>query len=138
MRFTREQEADANRRDLPLTTLIDVVFLLLVFFMVTATLSTLESRLSSALKVDRQGGPRVADLEPLIVSVETVQGSPGFRLGQRVVRTRQSLTNLLDQLSKDTGVVVRVAGDVPVGATAAALQACRDAGFSRISYVPGQ
>jgi hypothetical protein len=33
-------------------------------------------------------------------------------------------------------VTVRVADDVPVAAAAAAVQACRDAGFTRIAYQP--
>ena len=37
---------------------------------------------------------------------------------------------------KEGGVFVRVSGAAPVSAAAEALQACRDAGFQRVSYVP--
>jgi hypothetical protein len=50
--------------------------------------------------------------------------------------TREALTGVLRQLPKEAGVVVRVRGDAPVAAAAAAQQACKDAGFTRISYVP--
>ena len=46
------------------------------------------------------------------------------------------LTQDLRQLPKDGGVFVRPSNEVPVSATAAALQACRDAGFDMVTYVP--
>ena len=47
-----------------------------------------------------------------------------------------ALRDAIRSLPKEPGVVVRVADDVTVEGAASALQACRDAGFTRIAYQP--
>ena len=74
----------------------------------------------------------------MILEVKLDGGKPTFRLGQRVLTDRVGLREVLDQLPKGGGVVVRVAGDVPVEAAATAIQACKDAGFVKVSYVPSR
>ncbi len=123
---------------LQLTSMIDVIFLLLIFFMVTTTLSSPESRLSTGLQTERDESARTADFEPQIVEAKLVDGAPGFVLGQRVFRDRQSLIAVLEELPKEAGVFVRVSGDVRIEWVAAALQACEDAGFERVNYVPAK
>jgi biopolymer transport protein ExbD len=115
--------------------MIDVIFLLLIFFMTTTTLAPPESELTSGLRAESQSGS-ASNLAPQIVEVGVFGGSPGFRLGERVVRSRDGLTGLLAELPKDAGVFVRVQNDVDVAMPAAALQACNDAGFVRVTYVP--
>ena len=62
---------------LQFTSMIDVVFLLLIFFMTTTSLAIPEAQLSSALQVERESG-RAADLLPQIVEATTqVQTPPG-------------------------------------------------------------
>lgn len=120
---------------LPMTSMIDVVFLLLIFFMVTSVMTPSESQLAAALQSERKGG-RAADFQPQIISIEIFEGQPIFRIGERMLTTQDSLTSLLRGLPKESGVFVKVAGDVPVSAVAAAIQACKDAGFIKVSYVP--
>jgi hypothetical protein len=55
-----------------------------------------------------------------------------------VVQDQASLTAILRELPKEPGVVVRVDEDELVQWAAAALQAARDAGFTRVSYVAGK
>lgn len=119
-----------------MTSLIDVVFLLLIYFMVTASFSSQESELDSALLADREGSGRAADFQPQILSVRREDGRVVFRIGERAFTERAPLVELLSRLNKDAGVFVKGANDVPVEATAAALQSCKDAGFTRITYVP--
>lgn len=117
-----------------MTSLIDVVFLLLIYFMLTQTISLNEGELSSALQT-QQGGGRAADLIPQIVDVSLDGGAPAFLVGERLVRTRQDLTLLLRGLPKEGGVFVRADDAAPVSGVATALQAAHDAGFKRVSYV---
>ena len=126
---------DRDAAGLPLTTLIDVVFLLLIYFLLTASFVPPESELSAALQTEEQEGA-AADLQPQVVSVTTQGGEPRYQIGTHMVESREMLTELLRELPKDAGVFVRVSDDAPVGAAAGALQACRDAGFVKISYVP--
>jgi hypothetical protein len=73
-----------------------------------------------------------------VVRVELRGGKPAFVLGSRVFPDKASLTRVLMALPKEGGVFVRVTDAVAVEATAAALQACKDAGFTKVSYVPSR
>jgi len=138
MRFQRDSERRDRERAarLPMTTMIDIVFLLLIYFLVTATLTPSESQLSSALQAEQQASGALADLQPQVIRVELVDGVPAFRLGARVLRSKEELTSILEKLPTEGGVFIRVANDVPVSAPAAAIQAAKDAGFRKVSYVP--
>ncbi len=122
---------------LPMTSMIDVVFLLLIFFLVTASFAPDEGRLDAALQTE---GPALTsvDLQPQVVVVEMGASGPVYRIGARLAVTPAELTAILKQLPKEAGVAVRVNGDVPVGAAAAAMQSAHDAGFIKRSYVPTQ
>lgn len=122
---------------LPMTSMIDVVFLLLIFFLVTSSFAPEESRLDAALQTE---GPALSsvDLQPQVVLVEMGASGPVYRIGGRLAVTPEELTSILKQLPKEAGVAVRVRPDVPVAAAAAALQAAHDAGFTKRSYVPTQ
>ena len=137
MKISLGQQERAKRRFamLPMTPMIDVVFLLLIYFMVTSSMTPSESRLSSALQSENKSG-RAADLQLQIITVDLVDGKPAFIMGERLMRSREELVDLLRLLPKEGGVFVKVAGRVPVSATAAALQACKDAGFAKVTYVP--
>jgi len=120
-----------------MTSMIDVVFLLLIFFLVTSSFAPEESRLDAALQTE---GPALSsvDLQPQVVLVEMGASGPVYRIGGRLAVTPEELTSILKQLPKEAGVAVRVRPDVPVAAAAAALQAAHDAGFTKRSYVPTQ
>jgi len=139
MRFTPPNSASSKRMmRLQLTSMIDVIFLLLIFFMTTTTLSSPESRLSTGLQTERDESARAADFQPQIVEVKLIDGAPAFTLGQRVFRDKASLTRTLQELPREAGVFVRVFDDVRVDWVAAGLQACEDAGFARVNYVPAK
>ncbi|MBX3363460.1 MAG: biopolymer transporter ExbD [Phycisphaeraceae bacterium] len=131
------QRPGSTERDwrLPMTSLIDVVFLLLIYFMLTLSFSVRETDLGAALQSEQRGGA-AADLQPQVVHVELLDGRTVFRVGEQVFTTREDLTRLLERLPKERGVFVRVSNLPPVSAAAAALQACKDAGFRRVTYVP--
>ncbi len=120
---------------LQFTSMIDVIFLLLIFFMTTTTLAVPESQLASGLRSEDPGG-ETADLEPQILEATMRQGREVFALGDRVVADKSALTAMLRQLPREAGVFVRVDDSVSVAHAAAALQAVRDAGFEKVSYVP--
>ncbi len=121
---------------LPLTSMIDVVFLLLIFFLVTANFARQEHKLPASLQTDG-GGVRSSDLQPQIIRISVQDGSPVFTMGEVAVPNRDSLGALLRELPKEPGVAIRSDPDVPISAIATALQAARDAGFTKRSYVPG-
>lgn len=136
-RRSRKHHTEAMPR-LPLTAFIDVVLFLLLYFMLAGNLAMAESELSSALKTEKAAGSKAADLTPQVVEVRLAGGRAVFQLGERVMTERAALTDVLRRLPKGGGVFVKVSGQAPVSAAAAALQACWDAGFGKVSYVPGK
>jgi len=121
---------------LPLTSLIDVVFLLLVYFLVTSSFTEPERDLSSAVQMDG-GGVRASELQPQIVEIGRGRGGQiEFRIGGHMTTTQSGLLGVLESLPKEPGVAIRAGRDVPISAVAAAMQASQDAGFIKRSYVP--
>lgn len=121
---------------LPLIALIDVILFILLYFMLAGTLAPEEADLATALRAEKSQSRSAADLLPQTIHVENAGGAPRFRLGERVLADRAALAGVLRQLPRELGLVIKVNGDVPVSAAAAAVQACKDAGFTKVSYVP--
>jgi biopolymer transport protein ExbD len=136
MKFRPSNSPRSVGSRLQVTSMIDVIFLLLFFFMATTTFSNPEAHLTPGLREQRENAGRAADLEPQIVDVIHQNQQDAFRLGSRVFFDKASLTAALKVLPKEPGVFVRVSDDVSVAGVAAAMQACRDAGFIKVSYVP--
>ena len=142
MRLARKRKRgpmDPAELRLPLVALIDVVLFLLFFFIIAGNIAAEESELSSALQTQKIGQGRGGKLIAQRVSVEPdASGAPIFRVGDRALRTRQSLENLLAALPKEPGVSIRVDPRLTTEAAAAAIQAARNAGFTNITYVTGE
>ena len=138
MKFSRPQERrfSIEKVRLPLVALIDVILFLLIYFVMAGSLAAQESQQAASLQAERQKAGPGSDLAAQVLFVEGKAGETRFRIGDRVMRDRASLTAILKQLPKDNGIRVRVANDTTVEAAAAALQAVIDAGFQRRTYVP--
>lgn len=123
---------------LQITPMIDVIFLLLIYFLLSTSYSPPESELAPALQSERVDGGRAADLQPQIVEVSMFDGRPGFRLAGRVFRSKEALGEVLAELPKEGGVFIEGADTVSVRWATAAIQAGRDAGFEKVTYVPSR
>lgn len=120
---------------LPLLALIDVVLFLLLYFVMIGSLAGEEARLAATLAAQQRDAGRAGDLTSQIILVDAENGRTVFRFGPRLLATRDELVTLLRALPKEPGVVIKVADQAPIAAAAAAMQAARDAGFTRVSYV---
>ncbi len=135
MRFVRRERRTLTMIRIPLVALIDVVLFLLLYFMMAGELASAgEGQLSATLSTDKKAAP--TNLQAQILRVDPAPGGVAFVIGQRKSSTATELLGVLKSLPKEAGVLVRVSGDVPVEQAAAAVQACRDAGFAKVSYVP--
>ncbi len=140
MRFSA---ANAHRPlpRLSIIPIIDVMMVLLLYFLMAGTLAADEAALPSAIKTER-GKAAAGDLQAQVLSVEpgppTSPTGVVYRLGQRELRTREELRALLRVLPREAGIAVRVSGRVSVSAAASAIQECRSAGFVKVSYVPSR
>jgi biopolymer transport protein ExbD len=137
MNLKRVRRTEFEIPKLPLVALIDVVFFLLLYFIMAGNLAAVEANLESSLKTDKRSSGASSNLVPQIVNVEGGPTGQGlFRLGERTMGDKKALSDVLRSLTKEGGVVVRVSGTAPTHAVATALQACKDARFTKISYVP--
>jgi biopolymer transport protein ExbD len=114
--------------------MIDVFFLLLVYFIVSTTLAQPEDELAAALRQQTENAS-VSDLQPQSVEVRRADLDVVYVIGGRTVKSQEELTTILRDLPKEAGVFLRVNDDAPVWAAAAALQACHDAGYEKLTYV---
>ena len=120
-----------------MTSMIDVTFLLLVYFMVSTVLASPEDRLTPTIRTQKEAASGSdADFQPQIVDVMLFDGKPVYRLGELVFRSATGLTRRLSNLPTELGVFIRGGEGVSVGFTMAAVQAARDAGFDQVTYVP--
>ena len=138
MRLTSKKAERERKVELSMTSMIDVVFLLLIFFMVTSSFVKTERNLDPSIKLrESSSSDSSRDLEPAIVEVVRGDESFVYRLGGRALTSTDQLTSLLRQFpNKLDGAFVRVSDEAPFRMTAAAIQACKDAGFTLVSYVP--
>jgi len=136
---TRSNRRRNDRITLNLASMIDVTFLLLLYFMVTTVLDPQEDRLNPTLQTrsESEAGER-ADFQPQIIDVLQTDGTPTYRLGAVSYADRAALRSALDALPKRAGVFVRVHDGVSVGFATAAFQTAHDAGFEQVTYVPAE
>jgi biopolymer transport protein ExbD len=135
MRLTSRKKSP--KLDMQMTSMIDCVFLLLIFFMVTSSFALTERELDPGIKVQR-GGAAASDLAPAIVDVAR-SNAAGFvyRLGGREFAYPDDLAGVLRQFENKTqGAIVRAQDEAPFDMAASAIQACKAAGFAHVSYVP--
>lgn len=134
MKFSSNSYTTRKQARLPLTSMIDVFFLLLVYFVVSASMAMPEDELSASLRQE-SAEAAMSDLQPQYVEVVRSESGAAFTVGARTLRTQEELRQILAELPKEAGVFLRVNDDAPVWAAAAALQACHDAGYEKLTYV---
>ena len=79
----RPEPTSAVKEEMEMTPMIDVTFLLLVFFLLTLKFKVLEGKLAAYLPKDAGPNPTTVPLDPIDVHVKVV---PGFE-GRRVFAT---------------------------------------------------
>jgi biopolymer transport protein ExbD len=118
-----------------MTSMIDVIFLLLIFFMLNVGFHQAEREMESGIQTQSRSRAR-RHLEPVIVRIAPGGGGHVYRIGGRDLATPEELADVLRLMGRADGAFVRVPDDAPFAMAAAAIQACYDAGFLAVSYVP--
>ena len=135
MRLTSRRHG--SKIDLQMTSMIDCVFLLLIFFMVTSSFNRTERELDTGLATETKTVKAAGDLAPIVVEVIHGDGGFVFKVGGRQLESREELTNVLRKIeNKLDGAFVRAADDAPFLMASGAIQACKDAGFLKTTYAP--
>lgn len=143
MRIPSQYLSGPSRTDDAMTPMIDVVFQLLIFFVIASTGQVAESFLPTALpptgavaasaepperepwadevwvKLHRDGDRTIADMNGTLYE--------DLAQLEQVLRT-------LAEISRDNPVILDIAGDVPLGDLIRVYDACRAAGFESIAF----
>lgn len=131
MKFERQSEQNV---DVNLTPLIDVVFLLLIFFMVSTSF-TKESRIDLTLPKAESGEAQVESVKP----IEIVINSAGhFVIDQQqlVNNEMQTIKAALSKLSEgntDMGIVITADANTSHQSVVKAMDAAGQLGFAKIN-----
>ena len=131
MHFRREQEENYS---LELTPLIDVVFLLLIFFMVSTTFKH-----DSALKIDLpEASTEKTKKEKKALTIKISSDGRFFVEGREVVNKRlktlkRALRDALKGRGKDTVVIIRTDKNATHEMFIRAMDAAKQLGLSKIS-----
>jgi biopolymer transport protein ExbD len=136
MQFAKSNRRGMNRAALSMSSMIDVTFLLLIYFIVSTVLSKPEDQLNPALLVDQGSTVVESLLEPQILLVQQENLRSVYKLGSQVFTTREQLAEVLINLPKEPGIIIKTDNSVLVGFAVAAIQESRNAGFEKVTYVP--
>ncbi len=117
MKSRNQTTAPQSRYSISITPLIDVIFLLMIFFLLTMSFQKPEDVLENRLpQVGRQDSPDPAkDWETVRLRIKMVQEDKRMKiyLGERSVTTYNDLLYYLDQLPEDILVMMDPDRNVP-------------------------
>ncbi len=139
--------AAGEKTELQMTSMIDVVFLLLIFFIATMQWKVSEGMLRAFLPKKQQGAEAKAsnkqkdeeldDLQDINIRIESEGRSPKITVGQAILPSFRQLYVKLSRLKKrfpDHRVVIDGDPKVYYGYVVKALNACIEAGYRNISF----
>ena len=138
MKLSSRSARRGGNLELNMTPMIDVVFLLLIFFMTTSSIVQSERELDPAIKVQRKSAGKAArDLQPAVIEItELATGEFVYKIGGRECITVSELTTVLMKFQNKEEAFVRVPDGARFDMAAGAIQACKDASFVTVAYVP--
>lgn len=137
MKLSSRKSSRDKRIMLQMTSMIDVVFLLLIFFIVSASFIETERELKSAIQLDKSGAP--SNLEKVVIEIAAVGDGYVYRLGSEDYTSADELYDKLRRFparSKAEGAFIRVADGAPFDMPATAISLCHKARFISVSYIP--
>ena len=143
MRVPSVYSRDATRGDAAMTPMIDVVFLLLIFFVWTASFQVVEVLLPSELTSSAEAGPEAnlqeEDFERIVVRilVDAIPGSPRWSINGRPLGDWSEVQATLAELAgirADLPVVIDPEFEVPLGDVIDVYDAARNVGLGNIQF----
>jgi len=129
--------------DSAMTPMIDVVFLLLVFFVATASFQTVEYLLPSSVSTQAAGGsaaaaqPEEADFEMVEVLLAMQSGRPTWKINDVPLAGLDELSAKLtemQQINPDADVIINPRPDVPLEHVIDVYDRARRVGFAKIKF----
>ncbi len=143
MRTTSHHLESAGRSDSTMTPMIDVVFLLLIFFVCTASFQIAEQNLPSSLQIPAGTGAQDVEIDPELMDLEDViikifwDGQPRWEINGEAKSTLGEVRSVLAAIAQvDTAlpVILDVADQVPLGNVINVYDISRAEGFNKIHF----
>jgi biopolymer transport protein ExbD len=137
------QRSDRERLDVKMTPMIDVIFLLLIFFVCTASFQPAEHILPTRLSLpgaqqsQKPPDPELVDLERIIVKVLWRGGRPAWQINQRDYASLSGVRGVLEaarQVKPDLPVILDVEPAVPMEHVIDVYDLSRQVGLERIQF----
>ncbi len=130
--------------DAAMTPMIDVVFLLLVFFVWTASFAVVEQVMPSQLSqaagtdpVESVDVPEPADLDNLVIRIKFEGNSPSWFVSDQplpdLAAVKQQLATIAD-ISTDAPVILYPDQEVPLEHIVNAWDAAKVSGFAKVQF----
>jgi biopolymer transport protein ExbD len=136
MNFQRKKK---EKLELSMTPMIDVVFLLLIFFMVTTTFNRqteVKVELPEAVGSEVEGHPKTITIDIDADGTYYLKGEDGLS-HELVNQTRETLKHELSKLaehSRQLPFVINTDGKTPSGAVLKVLDIASQVGFNHITF----
>lgn len=139
MLLTRQKQ-DPVPPQLNMASMVDVVFLLLIFFMCTSSFTQIEDKLPTQLSQVGSGTNQdTMDLPPIRISLQrSVSGAVLITCENEIFRESE-FKNLVKKLEEwrainDMRVIIEGQGTVPFGSMVRALDACYQADLQQVAF----
>lgn len=132
--------------DVKMTPMIDVVFLLLVFFVWTASFQVVERLLPSSLSVAAAAGaavdaveppPEAFDFDQLVIRLLWRNNAPGWQVGETPLASLAEVRGRLAAIARvksDAPVIIDPEPDAPLGHVIDLYDAARLEGFQQVQF----
>lgn len=136
MKLSR-QKKQVDEGFLNLPAMIDVVMLLLIFFMVTSSFNRPEQHIDAEVAASAQAvGPNFEDFEPVEVELRGNSTSERLICDGLVCQGYEQLTDVLKQRRAiaDVQVVVRADDTIKFDSVVQVVDICYNANFSRVGF----
>ena len=148
MRLPDSSSRQGRELEIKLTPMIDVVFLLLVFFIWNAQLQKVEYVLPSQLSV-AAGNQEAKSMEPLpeadfddvVVRIRWLNEQPSWSINDNPVASLEQLQErlmIIREIKRDAPVILHPDKQVPLGHVIDVYDRSRSAGFDRIQFAASQ
>ncbi len=138
MRLTSRKPKSLGGIELSMTSMIDIVFLLLIFFLATTTFIKSEKQLASGINIESESAAAQAvDLEPAVVTLASVDGVVTYHFGVLKTTEEAEIVKALQQFRLKTGgAFIKVGVGIPFEFVARLISLCKIVGFQQVTYVP--
>ncbi len=144
MRIPDSSSRSGDRQDITMTPMIDVVFLLLIFFICTASFQIVEQTLPSSVQLELPAGSEMVetsdeteDIDPVFIHIGWKTSGPSWSINGQPCAHLQILEQKLSALSKiesTVPLILDIDPNVPLGDAIYTYDLGRKSGFSKIQF----